>query len=484
MTSLLLCQMAGLPLSLEPQQVRALHLGAYAYHTHPAAPQFRADYLQGVARHALTRRSLLELVRAWNTAGLEPLLLKGFALAEFEYEHPAHRFYGDVDVYLSPQHEALASGTALALGWRQFCFPETGLDDFKNEMAMFYAPDRRAMLELHGSLVKARRWSPKLEQFTALLLKASTLRDWEGTRVRTLAPADALIFCLLDRTGDRWGRKVFDFLDARVLIERHGLTRRQLDARARQLGCAGVLRVVWRSFDPWEGMLKLTPPTRLERWSWSFAARGDFGFSELERVLQAGPRRLRWALVLMPEVLRAWITLRRTSDLRALLERIEPPLRANPDRSSRRIQQIVQGCKWALVLLGWTRNACVPRSLAIYAALRREGHRPQFVSGVRRDGARIVGHAWVELKGSPLLGSGDELAPKQFAENFRHPPIEPDAPGAAVQFALEPEIGRSSANFVTLGLALALAGLLLNTLFRLNLAKASNPAICDERAMS
>lgn len=414
----------GLPSSktLEPSFLRSLHLGAYSYHHHPHSSEFRNDYLQAALHHALTKKATLELVRLWNDNGLEPLLLKGFALAEFEYQHAAERFYGDVDVWLTPKDCAEAARLALEGNWSQVWSPETWLDGFKHEEAILRSPDWQVMLELHGSLAKARRWTSKLERFTHKLVQNSVLREWEGGRVRTLEPTDALIFMLLDRAqGDRWGRKLFDILDAQVLLENHNLSRVQVEARARELGCLDTLRVVWQSFDPWGGRYSLEQPNRRERWQRSFAARRDFGFMELERLLIGGPRRLKWSLQALPDVLWAWRQLRRTPDMHQLLAGMHLPARMRPDRSPKKVQEILQGAKWSLYLLGWKRDACVPRSLAVYAALRREGYAPQFVSGVRREGDVIKGHAWVELDGRPIPGSDDESAPLEFAENFRYP---------------------------------------------------------------
>jgi len=408
--------------TLQPTLLRSLHLGAYAYHHDSRSSEFRNDYLQAAMHHALTKKATLELVRIWNAQGLEPLLLKGFALAEFEYPHAAERFYGDVDVWLTPKQCAEAAKLALERGWSQVWSPETWLDGFKHEEAILRSPDWQVMLELHGSLAKARRWTPKLERFTNKLVQNSVLREWEGVRVRTLEPTDALIFMLLDRAqGDRWGRKLFDILDARVLLENHKLTRLQVEARAGELGCLDTLRVVWQSFDPWEGRYSLEQPNRRERWKRSFAARRDFGFMELERLLVGGPRRLKWSLKALPDVLWAWRHLRRTPDMHQLLSTMHISARARPDRSAKKVLEILQGAKWSLYLLGWKRDACVPRSLAVYAALRREGYAPQFVSGVRREGGAIKGHAWVELDGRPIPGSDDENAPLEFAENFRYP---------------------------------------------------------------
>ncbi|MEM6731375.1 MAG: lasso peptide biosynthesis B2 protein [Myxococcota bacterium] len=47
------------------------------------------------------------------------------------------------------------------------------------------------------------------------------------------------------------------------------------------------------------------------------------------------------------------------------------------------------------------RDTCLFRSLAAYGALRRLGHRPGFVLGVRSRDGTLEAHAWIELDGHP-----------------------------------------------------------------------------------
>ncbi|MBC7646914.1 MAG: hypothetical protein H7095_07355, partial [Pseudopedobacter sp.] len=62
--------------ALDPVFVRALHLGAFAYHHHARSSEFRADYIGAATHHALTKKWVLELVRPSNAENIAPLCLK------------------------------------------------------------------------------------------------------------------------------------------------------------------------------------------------------------------------------------------------------------------------------------------------------------------------------------------------------------------------------------------------------------------------
>jgi hypothetical protein len=62
---------------------------------------------------------------------------------------------------------------------------------------------------------------------------------------------------------------------------------------------------------------------------------------------------------------------------------------------------------------------CLYRALAGYAALREAGEDACFVIGVRRDGAEVLAHAWIEQAGSPL---GEPEDPRgRFTVAWIHP---------------------------------------------------------------
>jgi hypothetical protein len=50
---------------------------------------------------------------------------------------------------------------------------------------------------------------------------------------------------------------------------------------------------------------------------------------------------------------------------------------------------------------------CLERSVALYRVLGREGATPTLVCGMGRAGDSLVGHAWVEVDGLPIVDRGD-----------------------------------------------------------------------------
>jgi len=105
-----------------------------------------------------------------------------------------------------------------------------------------------------------------------------------------------------------------------------------------------------------------------------------------------------------------------------LLASLTPALGAAPRITMRERKGLVRGTRWALRLLpDGEVGGCVVRSLVLYRTLRRRGLPVDFVSGVRRDGDRVVGHAWVELNGIVVPELDEPTNPHIFRVNFRYP---------------------------------------------------------------
>jgi Transglutaminase-like superfamily len=83
--------------------------------------------------------------------------------------------------------------------------------------------------------------------------------------------------------------------------------------------------------------------------------------------------------------------------------------------------RVVRASRDALWLLGKREHSCLPRSFTVFALLKTMGEQPVIVTGVVRVAGELKGHAWVELEGRPIPGSGDESSPTQFRENLRYP---------------------------------------------------------------
>jgi Transglutaminase-like superfamily len=85
--------------------------------------------------------------------------------------------------------------------------------------------------------------------------------------------------------------------------------------------------------------------------------------------------------------------------------------------------RVVRAARDALWLLGKREHSCLPRSFTVFALLKSMGEQPVIVTGVMRAAGELKGHAWVELEGRPIPGSGDEFSPSHFRENLRYPTV-------------------------------------------------------------
>ena len=65
----------------------------------------------------------------------------------------------------------------------------------------------------------------------------------------------------------------------------------------------------------------------------------------------------------------------------------------------------------------WLKAPCLLRALIRYVLLREEGVDGRFVMGVRKSGGELIGHAWVEHDGGPLM----EILQHDYEETFAFP---------------------------------------------------------------
>lgn len=390
---------------------------------HPLRGALRGGHLALGARHAAIRAELRPLLAAWAREGLGAVLFKGFALAEFVYDTPGERFYGDVDVLLPEDPAVLtrAVHVALALGWRSDGFhalPER----WTHEAAHLYSPSGAVRLDVHRRVVAG---DPALTRpLTRAVWAASRPHDWAGIPVRQLAPADALIVGLaLHRLWGDLGRlKPADYADARRLLALFWGDVAALDARARELGVAATWAAFREGCWPPEGRLRLgEAPAGLRA-----ALRRD-GLRPRRALWQARltllRRRARWLPRLLPDALAALLAVRAGGDPRRPLARWTPAAPAPVRLPLGTLEDVVGAAAWLTRLLyprSW-RGACVPRAYATYRALRRRGHPVVFISGVARGGGGVHGHAWVEDDRGGFDAFGEPLNRLRFQEVFRFP---------------------------------------------------------------
>jgi hypothetical protein len=59
---------------------------------------------------------------------------------------------------------------------------------------------------------------------------------------------------------------------------------------------------------------------------------------------------------------------------------------------------------------GAHRGDCLQLALLLYRELSRCGDRPVLVAGLRQEGGRTLGHAWVEVNGVPVADAIDDVS--------------------------------------------------------------------------
>jgi hypothetical protein len=399
------------------QMLRRARLAGYAYTVlpgdHPTRAALRADYLEQLALQTYRKQETLPLVRAWHEAGIETLLYKGIFLAEFVYPVPGARAHADIDLLVHPDEAERAVEIALQLGWSEAA---GGLRRSLTGHCVtnLIGPSGLARIDLHRHAVHSKfRWSGAQRRVTDAMWARSEPAVWGDVPVRVPAAVDALLVGLIQQRcwgGDAWRLKPSDMPDFRMLLQYGSLSKDDLVRRAEELGCTRTLQIFLQRCDPFAQRLSFAQPARFERVRWELATARERGGHlalplSLERLPRV-PRTARNVALALPTLFAVHRALARETDITALLDRLTPRSAPAGQGSARLRQRLVQGVRWGVRLFPRNpRGDCLLRSLALYALLRRHGWPAVFVSGVRREGAEVVGHAWVELDGRVL----DEL---------------------------------------------------------------------------
>ena len=346
---------------------------------------------------------MLTLLRAWEQAGVESVLLKGFMLAEFAYRVPGLRPYGDVDILVRPEQLRLLLEVSQTLGWKDDGTAERPAE-WQHEIAHLYSPDGQVRLDVHRF---ATAWiaGPKgqVTRLTRALWQASELEVLGGVTVRRPSWNDCALNLALGRswTGDRGEYKPADYIDLEALTGRPGVTADSLSARAIELGATHTWGAFLAGCDPWRGHFEygstarsaqIRRAARRDRAVWPMGLR-------LKQASKLPAAVWRMGLVL-PDVLAARRSLSAEgADPRQLVRQMaEVPVAKGAAVTRGQVTAVVKGVVW-LTRLFYPNSpgVCVPRSLATYRALHRIGFPAVYVSGVRRsDQGVIEGHAWVE----------------------------------------------------------------------------------------
>ena len=435
------------------QLLDRVRLSSYAYArleaAHPARESLLPAFLTATTAHETAKAAVTPLIRAWRDAGIDALAFKGFALALTAYDHPGQRFYEDLDVLIRPGDAAMAERLARDLGWSVRWSAARAGNAYAHEVLHLLSADGRLMLDVHRLILHSYApWQRRLRQLSEAAWAASDEAPLGDTTLRVLDPRDAILMGLvLNRawSTDAWRLKPRDYVDFRVVVERHGVTKAALVERARELRCERTLARFLERCDPFERRIDLRTPSRAQRLRWSLAVareRRPYWFDHALNLPLIAPGVLRDTLLELPGLLRVLRLLRAEADVTHLLAHLDAPPNAPDARAAntasplrplaeRRRYRVVRGVRWGLKLLRVRPEGdCLPRSLAVFARLRQLGAPAVFVSGVRRSDAGLHGHAWVELDGEMLPELSEPLGVR-YEPNLRYPAGEAEVSSSA-----------------------------------------------------
>jgi hypothetical protein len=237
-------------------------------------------------RHLATKQLVAELFGAWVDEGIDVLLFKGFALAEFVYIDPTWRTYSDVDVLLRAPADgdwvgqtARAAAVAAALGFKVYGRPEHSVEFDSLYGDSYTGPSVLQLVHIrtgtnldvhrrviHNSHHESRRVSLQ-ERITSAVWLDSRCVSLAGVQIRIPSSVDsALVGLILHRSWstDSSRLRPQDYLDLdtlSVLFDDQGA----LIRRADELGCTATLHHFLRRCNPATLTLDLRPPNAITR---------------------------------------------------------------------------------------------------------------------------------------------------------------------------------------------------------------------------
>ena len=387
------------PMDLAEHGLEAL---AYARvpNTHPEHRRWREAYLRRLATHLAVRATLAPLIRTWREHGIEVLLFKGFYLAEFVYGNPAERYYNDVDVLVPESDAALAISLACGCGWTVRA-RRTGVASSNLNSHMEAILERaNVWIDLHRFVVHhdASPDDRLARRYTAAAFTASREVPWEGVTVRVLDARDSALMGMITGRAwshDGWHLKIPDYRDLEVLVERDGLTRDALSARASELGCPLTLGLVLDRCDPWRRHLDMAPPTRTQIRRWARTVSRERGPRSSWRRLRPSGASIGVVLRALPVLMRARFLVSRYRVAAELLKHVRWEYAGRSQLTPATRLQVFGSVRLGAVLVQPSGDRCLVRSVALFERLRAHGESVRLHTGVDAAG-RL--HGWIQYE--------------------------------------------------------------------------------------
>jgi Uncharacterised nucleotidyltransferase len=225
----------------------------------PSAVRTRLDtaLVEATARHVVFTAELARLLKAFARAGVPVIPLKGPALAETLYPHPALRPYSDIDLFIRPGSIEAVDTLLQGLGYRRLADAHSFAFDIAHDRATLYEAPSGVHVDLHWALSSEPRYAWN-ERDTESVWERARRVGVAGEEALALCPEDLLIYLAVHLAVHHSLVGLLWYYDLYLLLDRAGDT----------LDWAAVT-------------------SRAARWR----ARGAvyFALSELERVFGARP---------------------------------------------------------------------------------------------------------------------------------------------------------------------------------------------------
>ncbi len=238
----------------------------------------RIRFLASRARSICAQHQLSELVSLFGSEGIEPLVLKGAALAQTVYPNPALRHSDDIDILVRPEQFSGACDLLERCGWESIdnIFDPTKKAHVAESFKHSDHRKRYLPLDLHRDLHSCLRFNSETE-IPALFERALRVES-SGVSFLTLHPVDALIhaslhFTLLHRGPFRliW---IYDF----VLLAETLKGQRDwslLQARSVTMHARLAVERCLKLAEAWTGLRMPTPFDDFSRWPKADATERD-----------------------------------------------------------------------------------------------------------------------------------------------------------------------------------------------------------------
>src|SRR5688572_29293763 len=212
----------------------------------------------GLAEAGLRHKSLLlRIVDALATAGVIPILLKGYAFAVRYHREPLLRPASDVDILVQRDELPVVTTALQSLGLARYDDPDEEMEQYHHHIAFSGAA---GLVEVH---FRATSGLGLKEREEGLALEAIPF-DLEGRQVRIPRPEDELVYLAVHAAQHLFLRLNWLY-DLKLFLERTELDWARVSAIARQAGMIPAVYAALHAVDVTFGLAPTTNPAHYPR---------------------------------------------------------------------------------------------------------------------------------------------------------------------------------------------------------------------------